>query len=51
MVSIINLAVHLDPSIYPDPHKFDAFRFYKMRTEDGQGVKHDLTTIDSNNVG
>ncbi|GLB35207.1 putative cytochrome p450 [Lyophyllum shimeji] len=49
MVSVINLAVHLDPNIYPDPQKFDAFRFYRMRTAGDQDVKYDLATIDSNN--
>ncbi|KAJ7490125.1 cytochrome P450 [Mycena galericulata] len=48
MVSVSNLAVHLDPKIYPEPHKFDAFRFYKHHNESDH-VKHNLATIDSNN--
>ncbi|THU89236.1 cytochrome P450 [Dendrothele bispora CBS 962.96] len=51
MLSVPNLTVHMDPKIYPDPEKFDAFRFYdfkKNTNADGKEPKHDLTTIDSN---
>ncbi|KAJ6544721.1 cytochrome P450 [Mycena sp. CBHHK59/15] len=44
MVSVLNHAVHLNPSIYAEPYKFNAFRFYKTQND-----AHHLATIDSNN--
>jgi cytochrome P450 len=49
MVSVLNLAVHLDSKTYLEPHKFDAFRFNKSHSDDVD-VKSNLSTIDSNNV-
>jgi hypothetical protein len=32
--------VHMDKALYPNPHKFDGFRFSKMREQEGQSAKH-----------
>ncbi|KAL7268190.1 hypothetical protein RUND412_009197 [Rhizina undulata] len=37
-------AVHLDTSIYENPLEYDAFRFSKMREQEGQGAKHQMVS-------
>ena len=35
---------HLNEDIYPDAVKFDAFRFSRMRSEEGEATKHQYVT-------
>jgi hypothetical protein len=32
--------IHHDEKIYPNPNKFDGFRFSRMREKEGEGAKH-----------
>ncbi|KAF7347451.1 Ent-kaurene oxidase [Mycena venus] len=42
--------LHFDPSVYPEPEKFDCFRFSKLRETEESDVKHGFTTIERNFV-
>ena len=33
-------AIHMDDSIYHNPHEFDGFRFSKLREHEGESAKH-----------
>jgi cytochrome P450 len=40
-------SVHMDEEIYPKAHKFDGFRFLKLREKEGDGImvaRHQLVT-------
>ncbi|KAF7347450.1 Ent-kaurene oxidase [Mycena venus] len=43
-------AIHFDPSVYPEPEKFDCFRFSKLREMEESDVKHGFTTVEKNFV-
>ncbi|KAJ7269675.1 cytochrome P450 [Mycena rebaudengoi] len=38
-------AEHLEEGNYPDAHKFDPFRFARMRTKEGQGTLHQIVAL------
>jgi cytochrome P450 len=40
--------IHFDASVYPEPEKFDCFRFSKLRDTEESVVKHGFTTIEKN---
>ncbi|KAK7063838.1 Ent-kaurene oxidase [Favolaschia claudopus] len=37
--------IHYDATVYPNPEKFEWFRFSNLREEDGSGAKHQFTTV------
>ncbi|KIL64963.1 hypothetical protein M378DRAFT_162532 [Amanita muscaria Koide BX008] len=37
--------VHTDANYYSDPNVFDGFRFERLREQDGENTKHQLTSI------
>lgn len=39
-----------DPSVYPDPNKFDGYRFYRER-ENGADAANQLVTTSTNHMG
>jgi cytochrome P450 len=39
-------AVHYNPTIYPDPGRCDLFRFMKLKDREGNGLKHNFSTVD-----
>ncbi|KIL65514.1 hypothetical protein M378DRAFT_162148 [Amanita muscaria Koide BX008] len=38
-------SVHTDANDYSDPNIFDGFRFEKLREQDGENMKHQLTSL------
>ncbi|KAJ7361121.1 cytochrome P450 [Mycena albidolilacea] len=42
--------IHFDASVYPEPEKFDCFRFSKLRNTEEGVVKHGFTTVEKNFV-
>lgn len=40
-----------DPKIYPDPHKFDAYRFAKKRDEPGEDNKWHYVSVQPEFMG
>ncbi|XRM46627.1 hypothetical protein ABZX51_009656 [Aspergillus tubingensis] len=40
-----------DESIYPNPHTYDGYRFYRKRQEPGQGNKHQLVMTSAEHYG
>jgi len=49
-ISIPLKLIHFDPSVYPEPEKFDCFRFSKLRETEESDVKHGFTTIEKDFV-
>ena len=43
-------SVHLNDKIYPDPLKFDPFRFVKLKEEDTTGRKFDIVTTSNDSL-
>lgn len=39
-----------DPSIYPEPEKFDAYRYLKMRERPGEETRHQFVTTSPDNM-
>ncbi|KAK7462853.1 hypothetical protein VKT23_007429 [Stygiomarasmius scandens] len=42
-------AVHHDKNVYSNPDQFDGFRFAAKRDEEGESIKHQMTTPDEKN--
>ncbi|KAF7352746.1 Ent-kaurene oxidase [Mycena venus] len=40
--------LHFDPNVYPEPDKFDCFRFSKLRETEESDAKHRFTTVEKN---
>ncbi|KAF7347453.1 hypothetical protein MVEN_01501300 [Mycena venus] len=40
--------LHFDPGVYPEPEKFDCFRFSKLREMEESDVKYGFTTVEKN---
>ncbi|KAF8888638.1 cytochrome P450 [Infundibulicybe gibba] len=40
-------AIHFDPKIYPDPERFDAFRFSRLRENQAVDTKYGFSTINA----
>ncbi|KAF7337635.1 Ent-kaurene oxidase [Mycena sanguinolenta] len=38
--------IHFDENVYPEPYKFDCFRFSKLRESEHSDVKYGFTTIE-----
>ncbi|KAJ6520276.1 cytochrome P450 [Mycena sanguinolenta] len=38
--------IHFDENVYPEPYKFDCFRFSKLRESEHSGVKYGFTTVE-----
>lgn len=36
--------VNMSPEFYPEPHKFDGYRFYRMRQQPGEEFRHQLVS-------
>ncbi|KAF8204329.1 cytochrome P450 [Mycena galopus ATCC 62051] len=43
-------AIHFDENVYPEPYKFDCFRFSNLRKSEDSDVKHGFTTIEKDFV-
>jgi cytochrome P450 len=39
--------IHFNASVYPEPEKFDCFRFSKLRETEESNVKHAFTTVEN----
>jgi cytochrome P450 len=50
---VLSHAINQDPKLYPDPARFDAFRFSRLREIPGNELKyqHATTGIDNINFG
>lgn len=48
LLSVPVYSMHHDDSLYEDAARFDAFRFSRMREQEGEGAKHQYvnTSID-----
>ncbi|KAK7457266.1 hypothetical protein VKT23_010565, partial [Stygiomarasmius scandens] len=44
LLSISSWALHRDDAIYPNGNEFNPYRFYEMRSQEGEGTKHQLVT-------
>ncbi|KAK7457145.1 hypothetical protein VKT23_010445 [Stygiomarasmius scandens] len=44
LISASTWALQRDDAIYPSANEFNPFRFYDMRSQDGEGLKHQLVT-------
>ncbi|KAE9572550.1 Cytochrome P450 monooxygenase [Colletotrichum fructicola] len=42
--------INLSPKLYPEPEKFDAFRFSRMREQPGQEMKFQHTSTGNDNI-
>ncbi|KAF8893357.1 cytochrome P450 [Infundibulicybe gibba] len=47
-IAIDMKAVHFNAEAYPDPEKFDAFRFSKLRALEESDTKYGFATVDNN---
>jgi cytochrome P450 len=47
MVALPLFAIHRDEEIYPDAHKFDGFRFSKLRENEGDATaaRHQMVAV------
>ncbi|OCH95708.1 cytochrome P450 [Obba rivulosa] len=43
-------AMHSDDENYPDAHKFDPFRFSKLREQEGEGTKHQYVSTSTDYI-
>ncbi|KAF8621411.1 hypothetical protein AX15_007823 [Amanita polypyramis BW_CC] len=48
LIAVAMRPIHLDSEYYKDPTTFDAFRFEKMRKEEGENTKHKFVSLDLN---
>ncbi|KAF8639979.1 hypothetical protein AX17_001225 [Amanita inopinata Kibby_2008] len=46
MLAVPLYAIHRDAENYRDPGTFDGFRFANMREQEGEGVKHQMVSLD-----
>ncbi|RDX48972.1 cytochrome P450 [Lentinus brumalis] len=51
IVGVPTFAIHHDKEKYPDSHTFDPFRFARLRAQDGNETKHQLSTTALDWVG
>ncbi|KAI0690391.1 cytochrome P450 [Cerioporus squamosus] len=51
IVGVPTFAIHHDKEKYPDPDTFDPFRFARVRAQDGNETKHQLSTTALDWVG
>ncbi len=51
IVGVPTFAIHHDKEKYPDPHTFDPFRFARLRAQDGNETRHQLSTTALDWVG
>ncbi|KAF7337643.1 Ent-kaurene oxidase [Mycena sanguinolenta] len=42
--------IHFDENVYPEPYKFDCFRFSKLRASEHSDVKYGFTTVEKDFV-
>ncbi|KAK1225931.1 hypothetical protein PQX77_011130 [Marasmius sp. AFHP31] len=50
MIAISPSALHFDEDQYSNPFEFDGFRSYKQREEEGESIKHQMVTPQTNYV-
>ncbi|KAJ8079813.1 hypothetical protein PM082_016635 [Marasmius tenuissimus] len=50
MIGISPSALHFDEDQYSNPFEFDGFRSYKQREEEGESIKHQMVTPQTNYV-
>ncbi|KAF8214828.1 cytochrome P450 [Mycena galopus ATCC 62051] len=43
--------IHFDDKIYPEPYKFDCFRFSNLRESEDSDVKYRFTTTEKGGLG
>ncbi|KAJ6520279.1 cytochrome P450 [Mycena sanguinolenta] len=43
-------SIHFDENLYPEPYKFDCFRFSKLRASEHSDVKYGFTTVEKDFV-
>ncbi|KAJ8079815.1 hypothetical protein PM082_016637 [Marasmius tenuissimus] len=50
MIAISPSALHFDVGQYSNPFEFDGFRSYKQREEEGESIKHQMVTPQTNYI-
>ncbi|KAL0057527.1 hypothetical protein AAF712_015830 [Marasmius tenuissimus] len=50
MIAISASVLHFDEDQYSNPFEFDGFRSYKQREEEGESIKHQMVTPQTNYV-
>ncbi|KAK1235317.1 hypothetical protein PQX77_001475 [Marasmius sp. AFHP31] len=48
MMAISISGLHFDEDQYSNPYEFDGFRSYKQREEEGESLKHQMITLQTN---
>ncbi|KAJ3768555.1 cytochrome P450 [Lentinula raphanica] len=46
ILSVASFGMHHDDALYEDPYKMKAFRFSDMRSQEGEGLKHQMVGVD-----
>ena len=49
-LSVASRNILFDPEMTPDPDTFDGLRYYKLRGQSGESLKHDFASVDGINM-